>query len=721
VGCASVSGIDLVSLSPRARRSPRHRLGFLLAIAAALAAGACGPSGTGPRLEPLSDQVIGVNQELVLVLAATDDDGDELRYSFSADVPDIDGRASITSLPVGAGEFRWIPLAADVGVWSFDFTVSDGSHEDTVTAQIDVRSAVGSSSAPRFLHPQGMGTTLDLEKASCAEIGVEIVDSDSAEVEISQLEPLIEEAELTQTDGLHAEWRWCPSEAQIEADDRYSAVLAADDGDNPRTVHPYLVVLRRPTKPDCPGEPPAIAHEASDESTVAGITITAEISDDLGLKREPLLYYSESEPSDPPDLSRMVQLTMRLRSGDMQAGTWEAIVPNPVAGEPAGASGELHYLIAVTDDDDPEGSCDHLTQAPAAGSFAMTVTNPGGEGGGELCEPCSHDVQCGAADDLCVRVGADAFCLSGCDGDDDCPADYSCSSAPVDSVNGASGRQCVPDSSDCVDPGGGVCEDDGREDNDSAAQAEVKPFLPNGNHEMVSCPAATGGGDDEDWFEIDVGQDTRVALSLAGGTASDLDLGLYDQDGVLIDASLSLTSEEEVSACVPAGVYLARVFAFSPQRNPYSLALSKTPESCAATCQADENEEDDGPDEARATEIFPDPFVSEGQSICSGDDDWYQVELFSGELLVVDLLFDQASGQEDLDIHLHDDAGVDLTPCSPEEPASCDLANGQSADSDEHFEFQTPASGCAPCTFFVVVRGFDGAENQYDVSIALQP
>jgi hypothetical protein len=685
------------------------------------AVAACGPSGGAPRLQPIEDRIVAVNQEVVILLAATDDDGDELTYSFKSDVPDIEGRARVAALSLGAGEFRWIPLAADVGEWTFDFTVSDGSHEDTVSARIEVRTAVGASSAPRFLHPQGMGTTLDLTRSACMELDIEIVDSDSAQVEISQLEPLLAGAELSQTDGLRADWSWCPTDAQLDADDRYTLVLGADDGANPRTAHPYLVVLRRPTKPDCPGEAPVIAHEARDLDTVAGLAITADISDDQGLKHEPLLYYSTTPPSDPPDLSQMTQLTMRLTAGDMTAGTWTASAPNPVAGQPDGASAELYYLIAVTDDDDAEGSCDHLTQAPTTGVFDMAVTNPGGEGGGALCEPCSHDVQCGGVGDLCVPVGtsADAFCLSACDGPDDCPADYTCSPGPVASVNGASARQCVPQSVDCADPGGGVCEDDAREDNDSAAQAAAAPLLAAGSHDLVSCPATVGTGDDEDWFEIQVTGETQLGLGLAGGDASDLDLALYDQDGALIGASLSLSSDEEVSACVPAGSYLARVFAFGPQPNPYSLTVSKDAATCAATCEADENEEDDGPAQARPTDIFPDPFVSVDQSICSGDDDWYEIDLFTGERLLVDLTFEQVGSQQDLDIHLHDAAGEDLTPCTAEQPELCALDNGQSATSDEHFELAAPAS-CQPCTFFVVVQGFGGSENRYDISIGLE-
>ena len=717
--------MDHILLSQSARSVGSGKIHPLLSLAPALwllAGGGCGPDGDPPRLEPVGDQVVAVNQELVLVLAATDSDGDELSYGYDADVPDIDGRATITSLPVGSGEFRWTPLAADVGVWTFHFTVSDGHHETTVSAHIDVRSAVGENSAPSFLHPQGNGTTLNLDGASCLELDVEVLDSDSTEVRIAQEEPLVEGAELEQVSGLTAIWRWCPSEVQIAADDRYSALLSADDGDNPKTVHPYLVVLRRPTKPDCPGEPPVIAHTAADASTLVGLELEADISDDRGLKREPLLYYSGSAPSDPPDLASMTQVNMALQSGDMRDGRWRARVPNPVAGLPSGARRDLYYLIVADDDDDPAGSCDHVTEMPRNGAYSMTITNPGGQGGAGLCEPCTHDVQCGGTGDHCVRIGteAEAYCTRACGGSTPCPSGYACSADPVESVGGQSARQCIPTSADCTNLGGDLCADDSREDNDSLAQAQQKPLLASGPHDLVSCPAPAGTGDDEDWFEIGIDSDTRVTVTLAGGSQSDLDLGLYRSDGSLIDSSLSYSSDEEVSACVDGGFYLVRVFAWSAAENPYQLTFTRSPTTCAAVCEADENEQDDGPTQARPTDLFPDPYLSTTQSICPDDDDWFEAEVFTGDLLLVDLTFEQSSSGEDLDVHLYSPNGTtDLTPCTPEDPGQCDLTNGQSADSDEHFEFTVPA-GCSPCRYYVVVRGYDGSQNLYDISMQVE-
>jgi hypothetical protein len=691
----------------------RESLGAL----AALAALACGPTGGPPRMGELTDQVIAVNQELVLIVTASDADGDPLDFSFEADVVDIQRRARLGRLPNGAAEFRWTPLAADVGVWPFDFTVSDGTHEDTVTIMIDVRSAIGDGSAPRFLHPAGMGTTLNLGNASCLELDVEVLDADSPEVVIGLGEPVLDGAELIQLTGTTGEFRWCPSDIQVAVDDRYPVIFTADDGDNPVAHHPYLIVLRRPVKPDCPGDPPVISHLPVDENTLLGLTIAAEVSDDQGLKREPLLYWSTSAPAAVPDLGAMNQVPMLLVEGTMRRGTWAAEVPNPVAGLAAGQSRAVHYVIVATDDDDPVGSCDNVGQAPATGGFAMQVRNPGGEGGALACTRCTHDVQCGGSADNCVAQGTagDAFCLQACSATGGCPSGFTCSPTALTSVNGKSARQCVPSAGQCNLTS---CIDDAREDNDSRAQADARPALATGSHSLISCPSPGGTGDDEDWFKIVLTGQATVALTLSGGSNTDLDLALYDAAGQLLASSVSFSSMEEVSRCLPAGTYYVRVFAWGTGRNPYTLSYQRTAGACPAACEADDNEDDDGPAQARPVSIRPTAHIATTQSICPGDDDWYRIQLVNGERLTVDLTFEQSASNEDLDIHLHSASGVDLTPCTAEAPDLCNLANGQSGDSNERFTFQAPASGCAAgCTFFVVVRGFDGSANLYDIRI----
>lgn len=679
-------------------------------LAAAIAMVACGPGGNGPEFPPVEDQVVAIGQELVIVIEASDPSGAELSYSFAAEVPDIKSKASISRLPTGAGEFRWTPSSSeDVGEWFFDFTVSNGGGVTTETVRIEVRSAVGANSAPRFLRPQGMGTTLDVETDDCVELDVMIDDSDSSKVTIEEGDPKIEFSNLQENGNTSAIWRWCPKPEQIARDNRYTLLLTADDGDNPKTLHPYLIVLRKPAKQNCPGAAPQISHTATDVSTMTGIPITATIVDAEGLRDQPLLIYTVEGSTEP------VTLLMTLESGDSRNGVWKATIPNPVAEAGEGASKKIDYHIIADDDDDSEGDCDHSTKSSP---FSITVTNPGGAGGAGLCEPCTASVQCGDADDLCVRVGtgSDAFCLSECSGPSDCPTNYECSPSPVTAVDGSSGRQCVPVSNDCSDPGGGVCMDDGRENNDAREEAFFKPLLTPGSENLVSCPAQSGIGDDEDWMEFELENEAMVTMTLTGDAAADLDLAMYDNNGIEVGRSGGVfTSNEEISVCLAAGFYTTRVFAWFRERSPYTITYSKVDGACGAqtTCN-DPTDPGEGTGGAQFVATLP---FSSDETVCEGDEDWYDVFLSSGDRVVVDLTFEQSSGNGDLDVHLADSAGTDLTPCEPGAVSECDTGNGQSGTSNEHFERDITTSG----VYYVIVRGFDESDhNDYSISIERQ-
>jgi hypothetical protein len=143
-----------------------------------------------------------------------------------------------------------------------------------------------------------------------------------------------------------------------------------------------------------------------------------------------------------------------------------------------------------------------------------------------------------------------------------------------------------------------------------------------------------------------------------------------------------------------------------------------TPGSCnPLTCEPDAGEEDDDATEARIVDITAGVFTSNAQTLCSLDEDWYRVQLQNDDLLLIDLTFEQGAVGGDLDIHLYDEASVDLTPCSDADPSTCDASNGQGATSNESAIFAAPSSGCTPCTFYVVVEGFGGDENTYDIRI----
>ncbi len=696
-------------------------LGALATVVASLGAlGACAPSGTAPSLDALADQVAFVGSELTVTLRASDPDHDNLSYSFASSIPGLATRAQIRPFGDGSSaELVWTPIASDVGVWAIDITVSDGDQGDTETVTIEVKTSEGAG-APIFRKPLGTGTTLDLAVKDCLDVDILIEDADSSSVTITQKEPVIEGAGLEQSGPFTALWHWCPTAAQIDAQDRYSLVLAAADGQSPETIKNYLIVLRKAPKPNCEGLPPEVAHTPANESTQLSLVIPVAISDDLGLKNEPLLYYSSTPPASPPDLGAMQQTTMLLISGDMTSGTWAADVPNPVASMPMGASATIYYVVVATDNDDAAGDCDHLTQAPVQGAFSMKVTNPGGTGGLAPCEACTADAQCGDADDNCVRIGnmGQSFCGRSCTTDAECPTDHYCSITMLTSVDNVDARQCIPESYSCsAEPPPPLCQDDAREDNDSRTAAASLPPLGAGSYLLTSCPAGTSTMiDDEDWFELDVSADASVTITLAGGTVTDLDLALVDAAGATLLKSESASSNESLTRCLTPGLYYVRVHAIGATRNEYTLTYASAATSCGASmvCQDDDNEPDDSAAAATLADLDNGAFTALTSATCAGDEDWYQVDLFADESLHVTLTFEQTAADEDLDLQLFRGA-TNLHPCTETDTSGCSAASGSSTTSNENLVEPITTAG----TYYVVVRGWQGAENLYDLCIGL--
>ena len=240
-----------------------------------------------------------------------------------------------------------------------------------------------------------------------------------------------------------------------------------------------------------------------------------------------------------------------------------------------------------------------------------------------------------------------------------------------------------------------------------------------GDYDLVSCPSTTSSNGNDDWFQIVIAADSRVNLNLTGDGATDVDLHLYHSDGTVVTASTSTTPDEEIDACLPAATYYVKVNAYGHARSLYELDYTTTAQSCATTCVDDANEEDNTYSQARdATEL---PYASTGDEICPNNDDWYHVVLVTGTTMTVDLTFTQNDESQDLDLHLYDSDGTtDLTPCGVDDPGDCSVAAGQGDVSNEHTSFVTPDGCDGGCDYYVVVRGWDGATNDYSIAIDAQ-
>jgi hypothetical protein len=547
----------------------RHVLACFVAMSSVSMLTAC--KGDPPTLVALDDKrVVAVGETLVIVLYGNDPDGSDVEYGFSSDAPDLGSSVTIAKRPDGSGLFTWSPRASHVGEWSFEFEAKAGRRKTTLPIPIEVRGAVGEGTQPLFRRPLGHGAVLPLARQDCIEIDIEIEDQDSPTVSLTQEPPLAPGAILeTEPSGLAGTWKWCPRKENAKSLSTYRLRLAADDGDNPKVTKDFTIAVRKrgaAASMDCPGTPPSIEHTPKDFQTVRDLEISAAVHDDEGLATPPLLLYSTESPGDPVDVGKMKMVEMQLVSGNRRDGSWRGVIPNPLASAEGGGTSDLHYMFMIADDDDPDGSaCDHVVDAPRRGTHRVSVTRPADTGhedakeeGLAVCEPCSGDVQCGKAEDLCIRpsTGGDAFCSQACE-DEQCPEGTVCSSNEVESVDGERARQCVPEVGHC---GGGtveapVCASEAT--NRSMQSASV--LYPGDRPTATMCPES--GKLVHHWYRMTLEQPLQLQASLSSDQGLDFALALVSEGGLKLEQSDSLETSEAISTCLLPGTYHLNVSA----------------------------------------------------------------------------------------------------------------------------------------------------------------
>ena len=236
-----------------------------------------------------------------------------------------------------------------------------------------------------------------------------------------------------------------------------------------------------------------------------------------------------------------------------------------------------------------------------------------------------------------------------------------------------------------------TCADDGFEPNDSLGEPEtLEPGLQEG---LVVCPG------NADWFAValNAGDDISVNIGFTHADG-DLELALYSPEDTTAPLAESRTrTDDEVAGFsdVPvSGLYLIRVFGADPNvTNTYRLRVERT--RPPSTCEDDALEDNDNRQQAR--EITDG--ATSGQ-ICSGDEDWFSVQLDAGGSLIATISFDGAAGN--LDFEVVGPNGDRL---------------GTSADPDANVEevsiFEVPASGRYALRVFSPI----GAENSYTLDL----
>ena len=115
---------------------------------------------------------------------------------------------------------------------------------------------------------------------------------------------------------------------------------------------------------------------------------------------------------------------------------------------------------------------------------------------------------------------------------------------------------------------GVACADDDAEDNDTLDQASGEMYLGD-TYAAVSCSG------DEDWFRVGEGSDEVATFRLTHDPSlGDLDLFLYDADGVRLASSEDTTGVETIQIA-PVDVYFIQVVQYSGVGAiPYELSLT---------------------------------------------------------------------------------------------------------------------------------------------------
>jgi|GEM_PF-996841 len=210
------------------------------------------------------------------------------------------------------------------------------------------------------------------------------------------------------------------------------------------------------------------------------------------------------------------------------------------------------------------------------------------------------------------------------------------------------------DDDDSVDPGddddatSSPCIDDGQEPNDELAAA--LPFSPGTQTNLTVCR------DSEDWWALDVvGQDDVGIVASFSHAQGDIDIALYEANGVQMISSVTTDDNEQIdwtagtTETVYLQVQLTTDFGLIGG-NEYDLSFATS----AADCTADSLE----PNDSQGAATPANPGNVTGLRACPLDGDWFEIAVGEGDQLDLDVLFNMNEGN--IDAFLTDAAGSPL-------------------------------------------------------------
>ena len=308
--------------------------------------------------------------------------------------------------PSGAGVFRWTPLAADVGEHSFDFTVSDGGNDTTVT--INDRRQVGDRLGDRADVPPAARHRHDdrpRRRRSASTSTSWSRTRTPREVTIAQEEPVIEGATLdAAATASTAMWHWCPTKEQ-EAETRYTLVLVGRRRRQPEDAQELpRRAARRRGGTNCPGARAGRSRtRRTTQTTISTSTLDATSPTTRASRRRRC-----STTRRPTRARRRISAQMtQLSTLEIDGTTTERQLrrrraePGRAACRPAPRA-TLYYVFVADDDDDDDR---HLRSHDDVAGLLDDGDRRAARRTAGMCATCTADAQCGTGD-LCVYVGS---------------------------------------------------------------------------------------------------------------------------------------------------------------------------------------------------------------------------------------------------------------------------------------------------------------------------
>lgn len=628
----------------------------------------CAVSGNqAPGILSIQDQQLATNRSFQLDVTAYDEDSDPIEFEFNLSPPPptltltSGGIPSLQKVSDYNAIFSWTPGNADVGDYALTLIVKDNHGNQTLeTINLEVIDmGVGGGEWGRFIEPVGEAAVLNLDETSCFETNV-VVQADQLapeELNVVLAPPSPTTASLISNGFKSYRLTWCPQSQETTNQVNFPFIFKATTTRGFAPIEKrFLVRLRSTSRSDCPGSAPNLNHQTlMDYQGVNNLKVELEVTDDIGVKSAPTLFYQavSTQLSTGPSPSDWTSVVMNGQGEDL-SNIWTGVIP--AVPLPEGAI--IYYRFLVSDDDDPTGvACDHSVESEV---FQVNyLWNPSlASIGAGLCEPCIDDIQCGGFDDRCLGTSGtnDGICAQTCDLNRACPTGYRCQEEV--SINLVTSMQCVSENRcglNCI-PDRFDTPNVTNMNNNVEQQGSM---IMSGFYDMLSIC-----GGDQDYYLVDVPSGLTLTARIEfDHSLGDLDLrtrAFVPMENSPSDSSLTVSDYEEVVlSCVPNDMQaLIEVFGYEGAQNQYTLNVTVDNRPCEIACEPDAFEVSGG----NATTLNA-SFIDLNQqvmaSICPQDIDVYGFEVEAGSR--VEIRLDHDSNQSDLDLEILDEEDQRIT------------------------------------------------------------